>query len=185
MFRREVGGFHGKGVVSQGSTTIRCRVCQIALRTREEVSVSNSNKVLLILVVLVSLLVLGLGLFSKQGMFVALGVVILSTIVVIGGIALLRRAIRDLDPLVARIIYASIYLVLVILVIVQPVISIMAGIVMIVGPMFVFLVELRARSIEIGEGCLPVVLSIVGGLVLLLLSWLFERETFVSVIGSL
>lgn len=146
---------------------------------------SKSKKVLLALAVLVSLLLIGLGIYQKQDMFFFLGVLILSLLIIMGSLVFLMRILRKLSPRTIAIVIISIFLVLVVLIIISPEIPMLIGIAATVAPTVIYMIAHRARDVEGEEGCSIVVLTTAGGLILLALLWLFQRDFFLEVMSNI
>lgn len=147
---------------------------------------SNSTKVtLLVLGSLVCLSILGLGLYLRQDMLIILGDLLVSALVVVGIVVFFTRVLPKLGTRTIIIIFGSVYLILVVLVFIAPELVALIGTLATVAPIVIYLAVLRARDVELGQGCGSVLLVTVGGLVLLGLLWLFQRESFGLVLDLL
>jgi small-conductance mechanosensitive channel len=144
------------------------------------------------------------GFIMHNNFALGLGAVIAAFIAAFGLGILLYRGFQLLSFKIQAILLGAVYLVLVVLLFVQPEIPIFIGFCLLLLPLILALVKLshigttlespdaprdprpdtyKVADMDVSTGCILTAASFIGGIVLLLLGWLFQRGAFTGFLG--
>lgn len=139
------------------------------------------QNILLALVIVVCVLLIGMGLYLREYMFAVLGGLLLAAIVLVAVAILLKKGFDVLMEKHPRLVIGGavvLYLILIALIFIEPAVPFFIGLLVAVGPVLIFLVEIRGHPENIGPGCKTIVVPMIAAVIMLALVWLFRPAEF-------